>query len=161
MKPLRDLFLTSLCDAYDAELRIAETLAMMAATATSWKVKMVILSHLRKTREHGAKIVRIFGCFREHASRTPCKAALGVLDEVADLTATYDGTSAINSALIAAARMIERHEMTAFGCLHEWAVLLENPGAAVLLRDILEDLMATEDKFNDLSLDAINEEALA
>ena len=161
MKPLRELFLTSLCDAYDAELRIAETLAMMARKATSWKLKMAILSHFRKTREHGSKIARIFNCFNEQASRSTCKAAQRVLEEVADLTAAYDGTPAINSALMAAARMIERHEMTTIGCLREWAVLLENPGAAVLLRDILEDLMATEDKFNDLALDASSGEVLA
>ena len=50
--------------------------------------------------------------------------------------------------------------MASYGCLHEWAGLLGNKEAAGLLKDILGEEQAADEKLTKLARASSNEEAL-
>ena len=150
MKALRELFLNHLAEIHDAELRIAETLEKMAATDTHWMLKMAILSYLRKTEGHPENIMLVFGCFAEKTRRKSSKPVSALLEETDRSVERYAETEAIDAALIAEAKKLIHFEMASFSCLHEWAEMLDCSAATGILHEILEDLRAIEDDFNDL-----------
>ena len=139
MKTLKVLFLDELADIYDAERRTVKALPKMAKAATCDKLKRAILAHLKETEGHVTKLEKVFQLFDEKAKGKTCKATVGLLEEGDEIAADFKGSRAINAALISAAQKVEHHEMAAYGCLHEWAGLLENKEAADLLLEILSE----------------------
>jgi ferritin-like metal-binding protein YciE len=160
MKTLRDLFLDELADMYDAERRIVKALPKMAKAATCPKLKKVILAHLKETEGHVTKLEQVFRSFDEKAKGKTCKATVGLLEEGDEIAADFNGSEAINAALISAAQKVEHHEMASYGCLHEWAGLLGNKQAASLLEEILDEETAANDTLTNLARGGSNQEAL-
>ncbi|HTI68815.1 MAG TPA: ferritin-like domain-containing protein [Candidatus Limnocylindria bacterium] len=159
-KTLRDLFLDELADMYDAEKRLVKALPKMAKAATCKHLQEAILSHLEETKGHVAKVEAVFELFGEKAKGKTCKATVGLLEEGDELAADFKGTAAINAAVISAAQKVEHYETASYGCLHEWAKLLDNQEAAELLEAVLAEEKAANDTLTDLARSTTNEEAL-
>ena len=160
MKLLKELFLDGLADMYDAERRVVKALPKMAKAATCPTLKSAILTHLKETEGHVLKLEQVFQSFDEKPRGTTCKVTVGLLEEGDAIAGDFKGSPAINAALISAAQKVEHHEMAAYGCLHEWAGLLENETAAGLLEDILGEEKAANETLNTLALATSNKEAL-
>jgi len=160
MKTLKDLFLDELADMYDAERRIVKALPKMAKAATCPKLKKVILAHLKETEGHVTKLEQVFQSFDQKVHGKTCKATMGLLEEGDEIAAGFKGSEAINAALISAAQKVEHHEMSSYGCLHEWAGLLGNKQAASLLEEILDEEKAANDTLTNLARGGSNQEAL-
>ncbi len=161
MKTLQDLFFNELSDIYDAERRIAKALPKMAKAATSAPLKKAFEFHLKQTEGHARKVEEIFGCFDRKAKGKTCEATVGLLKEGEEMAASFEGSPAINAALIATAQKVEHYEMATYGCLHEWANLLGNKKAAALLQEILNEEGATNKELTALARASSNEDALA
>jgi ferritin-like metal-binding protein YciE len=161
MKTLQDLFLNELADIYDAERRIAKALPKMAKAATSEPLKKAFELHQKQTQGHAKKVEEIFGLFDRKAKGKTCEATVGLLKEGEEMAAAFEGTPAINAALIATAQKVEHYEMATYGCLHEWANLLGNKKAAVLVQEILNEEGATNKELTALARASSNEDALA
>jgi len=159
-KTLKDLFLAELADMYDAEPRIVKALPKLAKAATSDDLKEAFLSHLKETEGHVAKLEKVFQAFGEKAKGKKCDATVGLLAEGDDIATEFDGSPAINAALISAAQKVEHYETASYGCLHAWALLLGNEKAAAILEDILDEEKAANEKLTELAQSGINEEAL-
>jgi len=142
-------------------MRIANTLPRLARMAASGKLRDALLFHLKETRWHVTRIEQIFDYFMETPMRKNNKVAIGLLQDCEDDAADFVGSPTVNAALIAAVQKLEHYEMASLGCLYEWAEILGNFDAAVILRDLLKDVRATDDRLTDLALSGINEEALA
>jgi ferritin-like metal-binding protein YciE len=161
MKTLKDLFLDELADMYDAENRIIKALPKMAKAATCTHLRDAFLSHLRETEGQVKKLDQVFHSFDIHKPRSKkCAATVGLLEEGDEIAADFKGSPAINAALISAAQKVEHYEMASYGCLHEWATLLENAEASALLEEILEQEKAANASLNALALARSNQEAL-
>jgi ferritin-like metal-binding protein YciE len=161
MKTLQDLFFNELADIYDAEHRIAKALPKMAKSATSAPLKKAFELHLKQTEGHAKKVEEIFECFDRKAKAKTCDATVGLLKEGEEMAASFEGSPAINAALIAAAQKVEHYEMATYGCLHEWAKLLGNKKAAALLQEILDEEGATNKALTVLARASSNEDAMA
>jgi ferritin-like metal-binding protein YciE len=161
MKTLKDLFLDEVADMYDAERRIVKALPKMAKAATCDKLKKAILAHLKETEGHVTKLEQVFQSFDEKARGKTCEATVGLLKEGDEIAADFKGSPAINAALISAAQKVEHYEMASYGCLHEWAGLLENTKAAGLLQEILEQEKTANETLTGLARTGSNEEALS
>jgi ferritin-like metal-binding protein YciE len=160
MKMLKDLFLSQLADMYDAENRIVKALPKMAKAATCTHLRDAFLSHLKETEGHVKKLEQVFHSFDIEKPRSQkCPATIGLLEEGDEMASEFKGSPAINAALISAAQKVEHYETATYGCLHEWAKLLENEEAAGLLEEILEQEKAANAKLNELALSRNNEEA--
>ena len=159
MQTLLNLFEDQLQDIYDAEHRISEALPKMVVAATCHELKEAFQTHQQETVQQIAKLKRVFEYFAWSPQRNKCEAAVGLLDEGEEIAEKFEGSPAINAALIAAAQKIEHYEIATYGCLEAWAILLEKHDAAKLLKEILDEEQATNTALNDLS-EAKNEEAL-
>ena len=151
-KTLKELFQEELADMYDAEQRIVRALPKLAKAAASAGLQRVFQSHLRETEDHVKKLERVFQSFGEKAQRNRCEATVGFLEEGEEIASEYMGAHAIDAALISAAQRAERYGMASYGCLHEWATRLGNNQAANLLKEILEEEQATDEKLEELAL---------
>ena len=160
MKTLKDLFLDELADMYDAEQRIAKALPKMAKAATCDDLKEAFQSHLKETEGHVKKLAQVFQCFDKKAKGKTCEATVGLLKEGNEIAAEFKGSPAINAALIGAAQKVEHYEIASYGCLHEWAELLDNQKAAALLQQILDQEKHANEALNELAHSSLNEEAL-
>lgn len=160
MKTLQDLFLNELADIYDAEHRIFKALPKMAKAATSAPLKKAFQLHQKQTEGHIKKVEEIFGCFDQKAKSKTCEATVGLLKEGEEVAASYEGSPAINAALIATAQKVEHYEMATYGCLHEWANLLGNKKAAALLQEILNEEGASNKELTCLARASSNEAAM-
>jgi ferritin-like metal-binding protein YciE len=160
MKTLQDLFLNELADIYDAEHRIAKALPKMAKAATNTALKKAFELHQKQTECHATKVEEIFGCFDRKAKAKTCDATVGLLKEGEEMAASFEGSPAINAALIAAAQKVEHYEMATYGCLQEWANLLGNKKAAALLQEILNEEGATNKELTALARASSNEAAM-
>lgn len=161
MKTLQDLFFNELSDVYDAEHRIAKALPKMAKAATNPALRKAFELHLKQTEGHAKKVEEVFASFDRKAKAKTCEATVGMLKEGEEIAATFEGSPAINAALIAAAQKIEHYEMATYGCLHEWAKLLGNNDAADLLQGILDEEGATNKALTVLARSSSNEDAMA
>ncbi len=160
MKTLQDLFLNELADIYDAEHRIAKALPRMAKAATNPALKKAFELHLKQTEGHAEKVEKVFACFDRKAKVKTCNATVGLLKEGDEIAAEFEGSPAINAALIAAAQKVEHYEMATYGCLHEWAKLLGNDKAAGLLQEILDEEGDTNKALTVLARANLNEDAM-
>jgi ferritin-like metal-binding protein YciE len=159
-KTLKDLFLDELADMYDAEKRIVKALPKMAKAATCPDLQGAIEKHLKETEGHVKKLEQVFQAFGEKAVGKTCEATKGLLEEGDEIAEEFKDSPAINAALIAAAQKVEHYEMASYGCLHEWAGLLDNQKAAGLLEDILNEEKAANEGLTELARASSNEEAL-
>lgn len=160
MKTLKDLFMDELADMYDAEHRIIKALPKLAKAATCEKLKAALLSHLVETKGQVTKLEKVFQSFGEKPKGKKCEATVGLLKEGDEIAADNKGEPTINAALISAGQKVEHYEMASYGCLCEWAGLLGNDKAAGLLREILEEEKAANEKLTALARAGNNEEAL-
>jgi len=159
-KTLKDLFLDELADMYDAEQRIVKALPKMAKAATCTNLQAAFEAHLTETEGHVTKLEQVFQCFGEEAKGKTCEATKGLLEEGDEIADEFKDSPAINAALSSAAQKVEHYEIASYGCLHEWACLLGNEEAAVLLDQILQEERAANDGLTALAVDKNNEEAL-
>jgi ferritin-like metal-binding protein YciE len=160
MKTLQDLFFNELADIYDAEHRIAKALPKMVKAATSTALKKAFELHLKQTEVHAKKVEEIFECFDRKPKSKTCNATVGLLKEGDEIASYFEGSPAINAALIAAAQKIEHYEIATYGCLHEWAKLLGNKKAAMLLQEILDEEGETNEALTLLARASSNEDAV-
>jgi ferritin-like metal-binding protein YciE len=160
MKTLQNLFLDELADIYDAEHQLVKALPKMAKAATCTHLQKAILSHLEETKGHVKKVEQVFECFGAKAKADTCEATMGLLEEADEIASDFDGSPAINAALIAAAQKVEHYEIASYGCLHEWAGVLGNEEATDLLEEILVEEKAANATLTDLARERSNDEAL-
>ncbi len=161
MSSLRDLFLDSLADMYDAEKRIAKGLTKMSKGARSEELKEAFSMHLEETQGHVVKLESVFEAFGEKAKGKACKATIGLLEEADEISSENKGSPTMDAALIMAAQKVEHYEIASYGTLQEWATLLGNDDAAETLGEILSEEEATNEKLTDLAESSANEEAMA
>lgn len=160
MKTLKELFLNELAKMYDAELQIVKALPKMGEAATCDDLKAALQAHLEETEDHVKKLGQVFECFDQKAKGRTCRATLGLLEEGDEIAAAFEDSPAINAALILVVQRIGHYEMASYGCLHEWAGLLENTEAAELLQEILEEEGAANATLTELARANSNLEAL-
>ncbi len=161
MKTLNELFFDTLADMYDAENRIVEALPKMAEAATSDSLREAFESHLAETEGHIKKVEQVFKAFNEKPRRKTCEATKGLLKEGDELVEEFEGSPALDAALISAAQKVEHYEMASYGCLATWAGLLGNEEAQAILEEILGEEEAADDTLTEIAESESNEEAIA
>jgi len=158
MRTLEDLFVDELKDVYDAERRITKALPKMIKAATSEELSSAFEEHLRQTEEHITRLDRIFESMDKAAGRKTCQAMVGLLEEGQSLM-EEDATDAVkDAALIAAAQKVEHYEIATYGCLRDWAQLLQNDEVARILQQTLDEEGETDKRLSEIA-QSLNVEA--
>jgi ferritin-like metal-binding protein YciE len=160
MKKLEELFFDELADIYDAEQRIVRALPKMKKAATCAHLREALDDHLEETKEHVVRLEKVFRSFGKTAKGKKCEATIGLLEEGDEIASEFKGAPAINAALICAAQKVEHYEIASYGCLTEWATMLENGEAAALLEETLWEEKGADEILTELARASSNEEAL-
>jgi ferritin-like metal-binding protein YciE len=157
-KTLKSVFVDELRDIYSAEQQLIKALPKMAKAATSEELRSGFEEHLEQTKEHAARIEKIFSGMGEPVKGKNCKGMEGIVSEGGEvMSEDYEG-AVMDAALISAAQRVEHYEMAAYGAVHAYAELMGESEAASLLEQTLEEEKETDQKLTDLSRQ-INSEA--
>ena len=157
-KNLKSVFVDELRDIYNAEQQLIKALPKMAKAATSEELRSGFEEHLEQTKEHAARIEKIFSGMGEPVKGKNCKGMEGIVSEGGEvMSEDYEG-AVMDAALISAAQRVEHYEMAAYGAVHAYAELMGENEAASLLEQTLEEEKETDQKLTDLSKQ-INSEA--
>jgi ferritin-like metal-binding protein YciE len=156
---LRKLYVDELKDLYSAEHQLIKALPEMANAATSRKLKAGFTSHLKQTKQHVARLERIFKGMKEGPHGKHCSGMEGLIKEGAELISEKPEPEELDAGLIAAAQHVEHYEMAGYGCVRSYARLLKQREAVTLLTKTYQEEKETDKKLTTLSA-AINVEAM-
>jgi len=155
---LQDLFLIELSDLFDAEHQLIKALPKMAKASSAETLRGAFEEHLEKTKEHAARIERIFAGLDIPAKREKCKGMQGLISEGNDLVKKKLNPDVQDAGIIAAAQRVEHYEIAAYGCVRTYAELLQNRQAVDLLEQTLQEEKDADEKLTELA-EQINVEA--
>lgn len=159
MNTLKQLLLHELADIYDAEKQLVRALPRLQLAAVGERLKRMFGRHVGETERHVIKVEQIFQHFGVTAKAGSCAATAGLVEEAGQIVSEFQGSPALDAALICAAQKIEHHEIASYGCLLEWAELLGSTSAADVLQGILEEEKAVNDGLTQLARARCNQEA--
>lgn len=158
-KTLNDLFLETLKDIYYAERQILKALPKMARGAQSQALSQAFLQHREETQAQIERLQQVFEMLGKAARGKTCPAIDGIIEEGEEIMADFKGSPALDAGLLAAAQAVEHYEITRYGTLKEWALLLGMQEAAALLDQTLAEESKTDETLTQLAESEINRAA--
>jgi ferritin-like metal-binding protein YciE len=120
-KTLRELFHDTLKDIYFAEKKILGAPPKMAKAAQAHDLKAAFEKHEAETKEHVARLEKVFVEIDQAARGKTCEAILGIMEEGQEVMKEYKGMPALDAGLLAAAQAVEHYEISRYGTLKTWA----------------------------------------
>lgn len=160
-KDLKALFLHQLKDTYFAEQQILKALPKMAQAAQSDELRGAFGVHLEETRKQVERLEQVFKILGEKPQGVECKAILGIIAEGDEVVEEFEGGSALDAGLIAAAQAVEHYEITRYGTMLAWAKQLGMSDVEELIKTTLVEEENTDEILSELAEDAVNPAAAA
>ena len=157
---LAELFLHGLKDIYYAEKKLTKAIPKMIKASQSGELSAALNAHLEETTEHVTKVERVFALLDMTAKSTKCDAIDGILAEGDKILAEFGKSKACDAAIIFAAQAVEHYEITRYGSLHAFALMLGYDEAAEILQGILDEEKNADAKLNDLAEEKIDFQAV-
>lgn len=156
---LKELYIDELKDLYSAENQLLKALPKMAKASTSEQLRKGFEKHLDQTKEHVARLERIFSSLEEKPTGKKCKGMEGLITEGSEMIqeGELEG-EVLDAGLIGAAQRVEHYEIAAYGCVRTYAELLDEGSAVKLLEKTLQEEKETDQKLTELA-QGINVEA--
>ena len=159
-KTLDNLFYDTLKDIYYAERKIVKALPKMARGANSPELKAAFEKHREETEGQIERLQQVFEIIGKRAMGKTCDAIEGILAEGDEILEEYALTDALDAGLIAAAQAVEHYEITRYGTLKRWALVLGMDDAAALLDETLQEESQTDEDLTTIADAAVNGEAM-
>jgi ferritin-like metal-binding protein YciE len=159
-KTLDDLFLDTLKDIYYAERKILKALPKMARAASSDDLKSAFEHHKEETEEQIERLQQVFELLGKQPRGKTCDAIEGIIAEGEEIMEEFKDTPALDAGLISSAQAVEHYEITRYGTLRRWALVLGHTEAGALLEQTLKQEATTDDKLTKLADAAANQKAL-
>jgi ferritin-like metal-binding protein YciE len=160
MNNLQELFVDQLRDVYSAERQLTKALPKMAKAATSPNLRNAFQTHLEQTKEHVARVERVFEELGEKPGRKTCEAMEGLVEEGSELIEEGAAPEVLDAGLIAAAQRVEHYEIAAYGTLRSYARLLGHKNAAKVFDTTLKEEEKTDQLLTNLADGEINSKAV-
>ncbi len=160
-KQLEDLFHDTLKDIYFAEKKIVATLPKMAKAAASPELKKAFEKHKTESEGHVKRLEEVFALIDAKPQAKTCDAIMGLVKEGEGIIEDYNGSPALDAALLAVAQAVEHYEISRYGTLKCWAGELGIAGAEKLLDATLQEEKKTDTALSNLAASVINERAEA
>ncbi len=148
---LSDVFIQELRDIYSAENQLVDALPKLADAASSLELKAGFEAHLDQTKEHVARLERIFEALGIDPGGESCEAMEGLVSEGKDYIGAEGDPDSRDVGLIAIAQKVEHYEIAGYGTLRALALHLNNPSAAELLEQTLDEEAKTDQKLTGIA----------
>jgi ferritin-like metal-binding protein YciE len=132
---LRELFIDTIRDLYDAEKQLTKALPKLAKAASNQPLADAIEEHLRQTTQHVSRLEDVFHMMQVPVKGKPCKGMKGLIEEGGEAAEEHDDSKNLTDlAIISAAQRVEHYEISAYGTARTIAERLGQTRAAELLR---------------------------
>jgi ferritin-like metal-binding protein YciE len=158
MDRLKHLYIEELKDLYSAENQLVKALPKMAKAASSEDLRAGFEEHLGQTKEHVARLEKIFKALEESPKGKKCKGMEGLIKEGGEMIEEVLAPEELDAGLISAAQRVEHYEIAGYGCVRTYAHLLGEDQAVSLLQQTLDEEKDTDAKLTQLA-GSINVEA--
>ena len=155
---LKHLYVEELKDLYSAETQLLKAIPEMAKASSSEDLRDGFMEHLGQTKEHVARLEKIFKALGESPKGKKCKGMEGLIKEGAEMIEEDPAPEELDAGLISAAQRVEHYEIAGYGCVSTYAKILGEDQAVSLLRQTLEEEKETDEKLTELA-GSINLEA--
>jgi ferritin-like metal-binding protein YciE len=155
VKTLAELFEHTLKDVYYAENAIAKALPKVSKSVKNAELKKAVDHHLEETKGQIETLKQVFKTINVTPAGEKCDATDGLLKETDGILAEAQGV-ALDAGVLAACQAVEHYEIARYGSLREWAKVLGNEKAHVLLSEILDQEKAANNKLTNLAVTSIN-----
>src|SRR5260221_14167083 len=99
---LKHLYIEELKDLFSAENQLLKALPKMAKASTSEDLRAGFEEHLEQTKEHGARLEKIFKALGETPGGKKCKGRAGLIEEGAEMMAEDPDPEELDAGLISA-----------------------------------------------------------
>jgi ferritin-like metal-binding protein YciE len=156
---LKELYVDELRDIYNAENQLVKALPKLAKAAASDDLRQGFEQHLGQTKEHVARLEKIFEELDESPKGKKCAGMEGLVEEGAEVMKEGLEGAVLDAALIGAAQRVEHYEIAAYGTVIAFAQILGESDQASLLETTLSEEKETDEKLTELA-GTINQEAL-
>jgi ferritin-like metal-binding protein YciE len=148
---LEELFVHELKDVLDAERQILKALPKMMKAAESEELKAAFDDHLAVTEAQVERLETIFKSLDKAARGKHCPGMEGIIKEGDEMIKEEETSPTLDAALIGAAQRVEHYEIASYGCLVEYAKLLELDEAVELLETTLAEEKETDEKLSEIA----------
>ena len=155
MQTLAELFEHTLKDVYYAENAIAKAMPKVAKVVKNADLKKAVEHHLEETKSQIKTLDKVFKTIGVKPEGVKCDATDGLIKEAEGLIEEGKGV-ALDAGMLAACQAVEHYEIARYGSLREWAKVIGNEEAHVLLSEILDQEKAANSKLTNLAVTAIN-----
>ena len=156
IRSLDALYTHMLRDIYYAENKIMKSLPALIDKSHDSKLKKGLSEHLEQTRNHVARLEKVFGQIGAKAEAVDCPAIDGIIKEADDVVAETGDPDTRDAAIIAAAQAVEHYEMTRYGTLISWAKRLGRKDSAAILAETLAEEKEADDKLTSVAESRVN-----
>jgi ferritin-like metal-binding protein YciE len=157
---LEDLFIEELKDIYSAENQILKALPRMAKAASKSELRRAFEQHVEVTRNHVARLEKIFDKYDTSPRGKKCKGMEGLIDEGKEMMKEDAEDDVLDAGLIAAAQKVEHYEIASYGTVRTWAEMMGDKESARLLQKTLDEEGETDKKLTKLAESVVNLEAM-
>jgi ferritin-like metal-binding protein YciE len=147
---LKELYIDELKDLYSAESQLVKALPKMAKAAASEELRQGFEEHLAQTKEHVARLEKIFEALDESPKGKKCMGMEGLVKEGSEVIGEDFEDAVKDAALIGAAQRVEHYEIAAYGTASEFARILGESEHVSLLEETLEEEKKTDQKLTEL-----------
>ena len=151
MNRLKHLYIGELRDLYSAENQLVKALPKMAKAASSEDLRAGFEEHLGQTKEHVARLEKIFKALGESPKGKKCKGMEGLIKEGGEMIHEDPAPEELDAGLISAAQRVEHYEIAGYGCVRTYAQLLGEDQAVSLLQQTLDEEKDTDEKLTQLA----------
>ncbi len=157
---LIELFTDEIKDIYWAEKHLVKALPKMAEASTSEELKEAFETHLEQTKEHIARLEKVFELLEEKAQAKKCDAMEGLVEEGEGIIEdTEDGTATRDVGLILAAQKVEHYEIATYGGLTQLAKTIGRDDIADILGETLGEEKQTDELLTEIAESSVNYES--
>jgi ferritin-like metal-binding protein YciE len=142
---LKQLYVEGLKDLYSAEDQLARALPKMAKAATSEDMRTGFEGHLEQTKEHVARLEKIFSSLGENPKGKKCKGMEGLIKESTAMIEEAPFPEALDAGLFSAAQRVKQYQIAGYGCVSTYAKSLGEDRAVSVLRQTLREEIEAEE----------------
>ena len=159
MNTLDDLLQDEIKDIYDAEKQLTKALPKLIENATADDLKTALAHHLEETKEHVARLERVFTLMQMPVRGKKCESMQHLIAEGSKMIAECEEDGTRDALIIAAAQKCEHYEITSYGTIRVWANLLDLIAVGSMFEDTLEEEKAADLKLTNIAERFVNEAA--
>ena len=157
---LNALLIEQLQDIYYAERQLVKALPKMAKAAKTPELVTAFTDHLEQTKEHVARLDRVFETLGSTPKATKCPAMDGLIEEASEMIEQDGEDSVLDAGLIASAQRVEHYEIAAYGNVKTFAEALGMEDAVAILDETLNEEKEADELLSSIGMESVIPAAL-